>query len=546
MASDPEQRTFPVPSWRRKRRALTPTLTAADFLDAYAEAFGDRPVLLLDRVPTFAGARPDRLTYGELRDHAGRIASVYRDLGLGHGDAVAFLTLNRVELAVAVLGALRAGLTVVPLSYLLTPSEIAAALDGSGAQALVADRDTVEALGVAAAGMKHILLLDRDAPEPMLSLPELAERAEVSAPTPVDDERTALIFFTSGTTGEPKGAAIPHRALSSVIRRQARITAMLPTPRRQLALLVMPLAHTGGFIMMVITACLAVPSLVLSRFDAPGVLATIEQERPTIFAGSPAMYRMLLDAGAEGYDLSSIRVWGGGADVFDRTLLDRLRRLGGWKRFGIRLKPFTVVGYGASETTGQVTFSPPLPVGDRCIGWVLPGFDVRIVDDAGNDVRRGTGELWLRGGSLMSGYWDDEEGTEAAFERGWFRTGDIVRRGAFGLLYFESRRKDVIKSGGYSIAAREIEQVLESHPSVDLAAAVGLPDAVKGERPVAAVVLRRGTQATTDELVSWAAERLAPYKRPRRVHIVASLPVSATMKPKKPEIRALLLDEAGP
>jgi acyl-CoA synthetase (AMP-forming)/AMP-acid ligase II len=538
------ERPFPAPPRSGKRRLLRPYggLRATTFLDAYAQVFGDRPVLFFDRPSTLPTAEPDRVTYRELLDLAARIGAFYDDLGLRPRDAVAFLSANRIELAVAALAALRRGFVTVPLSALLTPHEIDAALRRSDAKALVCDRRTARNLEDAGVAVKTVVLLEHATPGSReLSLPD-AIRDEIrhAPPAPVDPDDPALLFFTSGTTGEPKGATIPHRAVGAVIDRQARVTASAPTPRNQLALLVMPLAHTGGFMTLVITLCLAVPCVVLTRFDPKGILSLIEEVRPTIFAGSPAMYRLLIEAGAEGYDLSSIRIWGGGADVFERELLAQLRSLGGWRRLGVKLKPFTVVGYGSSETAGQVTVSPPVPFGDRCIGWVLPGFKYKIRDEAGHDVSRGEpGELWLRGPGVMSGYWDDLDATHHAMPGGWFRTGDIVRQGRGRLLYYESRQKDVIKSGGYSIAAREIEEVLESHPAVSQAAAVGLPDPIKGERPVAAVVVREPVPVA--ELAAWAEERLAPYKRPRVITIVDEIPVTATFKPRKAEVREMLL-----
>jgi acyl-CoA synthetase (AMP-forming)/AMP-acid ligase II len=540
------ERPIPGPGILHKRRVFRGrTLTGADFLDAYADAYHDRPLFFVDTELTLPGATPGRLTYREVRDHAARIAAVYGALGLKRGDAVATITLNRLELGIGVFAALRAGLVAVPLNFMLTAAEIASAVRRSGARVLLIDRITLRHnLGgspVAAGGARLVLLDTDDPPHGCLSLPRLLrENAGESPPSRVREDDPALIFFTSGTTGEPKGATISHGALASVIRRSARTAAYMPTPRNQLALMVMPLAHNGGFIGLLMQLCLGIPSLVISRFSAQHVLELIEEVRPTMFTGTPAMYRLLLDAGAEGYDLSSIRVWGGGADLFPRDLLDRLRALGGWRRLGMRFKPFTMIGYGSAETAGQVTISPPIPVGDSCIGWVLPGFEYRIVDEDDNDVRPGTaGELCVRGGSVMSGYWDDAEATDASMRRGWFHTGDIVRRGPMGLLYYEARRKDVIKSGGYSIPAREIEHVLEQHPAVQQAAAVGLPDRIKGERPVAAVVLRE--VATPEELEAFAAERLAGYKRPRRVYVVDDIPLTATLKPRKNEVRERLI-----
>lgn len=534
-------RPFPRPDILTKVRGLgrTSGLDASSFLDRYADAYGERPMLFSDRVLAFPRSGGG-VSYRQAADVAARLGSVFRDHGLAPGDALAFLTANRAELALGVLAALRAGLVAVPLNPTLRASEVASSLKRAGATALVADGETVHVAEEVAP--ERLFVVDPAGPRSAVWLPQAIDQAAPAPPAAVRPEDPALIVFTSGTTGEPKGATITHRALATVLRRYARIARLLPAPSKQLILLVMPLAHTGGFITLLTTASLGAPSLVVSRFDARAILELIEDAQPSVFAGTPAMYKLLLDAGAAGYDLSSIRVWGGGADVFHRDLLDRLRRLGGWRRWGVDLKPFTIIGYGASETAGAVTISPPVPIGERCIGWVLPGFEHRVVDEDGREVGRDEpGELVLRGGSLMSGYWEDRARTEDAMTGGWFRTGDIVRKGRLGLLYYEGRHKDVIKTGGYSVAAREIEEVLEAHAGVDRAAAVGIPDEIKGEKPVAVVVLREGHgHVTPRELHEWADERLAPYKRPRQIYLAERIPLTPSFKPRKAEIRDML------
>lgn len=524
-------RPFRVPRFREKRRALEglARVDGARVLDVLADAYGGRVVLFADHELALGNAVPDRLTYDELRSAGARVAGALRGAGLRDGDAVGILTRNGPELVVGTLGALRAGLAAAPLNPKLTPAEIDSALERVDARTIVADGTTAEALRATSAEL--VLRLDGD---------EVAAAAE-APPARVEASDTALVFFTSGTTGEPKAATIPHRAVGSILRRYLRVASFLPTPRSHLVLLVMPLAHTAGLITFLTTSCLAAPSLVLERFDARSALEAIEEARPTVFAGSPAMYELLFREGAEGYDLSSIRVWGGGADVFHRDLLDRLRELGGWRRLGMRFKPFTVIGYGSSETTGPVTISPPVPVGERCVGWVLPSFEHRIVDESGGDVRPGeTGELLLRGRSLMSGYLE-EPGGSGHDDAGWFRTGDLVRKGRLGMLHYEGRHKDVITSGGYTIAAREIEAALESHPRVARAAALGLEDRIRGERAVAVVVLTDGPRGPSPEaLHSWAAERLAAYKRPREIYVADEIPLTSNLKPRKGQLRDML------
>jgi long-chain acyl-CoA synthetase len=197
-----------------------------------------------------------------------------------------------------------------------------------------------------------------------------------------------------------------------------------------------------------------------------------------------------------------------------------------------------VRGYGMAEANSYVTQTPPFECGDACLGWVMPPVKYRIVDEDGADVKDGTpGELLLSGPTIIREYWNDPEATADAIHDGWLATGDVVRRGKWRMLYFVARTKEIIKSGGYKIAAAEIDQILRGHPDVEQVATVGVPDERKGERPFAAVVLKAGATSTPADILSWAQERIAPYKCPRRIVLVDEIPYTFSMKPKRLEVR---------
>ena len=255
------------------------------------------------------------------------------------------------------------------------------------------------------------------------------------------------------------------------------------------------------------------------------------------------MYRILQEAGVLERDLTSIRIWAGGADAFSDDLV-RTFRNGAARRGpgGVRLKPMFIRGYGMAEANSYVAQTPPFPAGDHCLGWVLPPVRSRIVDEEMRDVPRGTpGELLIKGPNVTAGYWEDPDANADAFVDGWFRTHDIVRKGKWGMLYFVGRSNDIIKSGGYKISANEIDQVLTQHPDVEHAATVGVPDPVKGERPMAAVVLRPGADVRAEDILEWARDRLAPYKCPRRIVVMPDLPFTFSLKPKRREVRERIL-----
>jgi acyl-CoA synthetase (AMP-forming)/AMP-acid ligase II len=355
----------------------------------------------------------------------------------------------------------------------------------------------------------------------------------------------AALFYTSGTTGRPKGAELSHRALVG----QLAAGVLWPGwPRRDEILLALPVAHIMGFVALLAPAVAGVPVYFVPRFGAGRVLDVIEQRRVSAFMGVPAMYRMMLEAGAADRDLSSVRAWISGADVMPADLARSFKSFGASATvpgIGPVGEAAFLEGYGMVEVGGGVAakVSPPflsVGLGDS-LGVPLPGWRFRVTDPEGRTVLPGrVGELRLKGPGVLRGYWGDREATEAALtEDGWLRTGDLVRSGPFGTVLFHGRSKHVIKSGGYSVYPVEVEADLEEHPDVAEAAVVGLPHPELGEVPVAAVRLRSRSRVRGEDVVEWAEERMAHYKAPRQVVVVEELPRTGTRKVQRDRLLSL-------
>jgi acyl-CoA synthetase (AMP-forming)/AMP-acid ligase II len=308
----------------------------------------------------------------------------------------------------------------------------------------------------------------------------------------------------------------------------------------------MPVAHIAGFSLLLQLAAFGIPVYLLPKFRPDDALDAIEQRRATVFVGVPAMYRMMEEAGADTRDLSSVRMWASGADAMPHALARRFQKFGATAQLPVVGRTIGeavfVDGYGMVELGGgaAVKVLPPglpLPIGGL-LGLPMPGYRMKIVDDDGEDVRRGeVGELAIKGPGVMRGYHgQDDESRDAVTEDGWLRTGDLARRSWIGLVEFAGRKKDVIKHGGYSVFAAEVEEVLGEHPDVLECAVVGVEDARKGEVPAAAVRRRDGASLSESALRDWAAERLAKYKVPQRVVFVDSLPRTGTDKVRKADV----------
>ena len=437
------------------------------------------------------------------------------------GDRVVIHTPNGYEQLLLCLAVARAGAIPVPVNDQVRPEEVRHVVDDSGARLVVRSPNDV------------------DGAEPLLE------------PSPARPDDVAALFYTSGTTGRPKGVALTHRALVGQVVAGVAWPAVL---RRDEVVVSLPVAHIMGFAVLLTAACTGVPVWFLPHFRPVEVLDAIERRRATAFIGVPAMYRLLLEAGAEERDLSSVRLWGSGADAMPTDVARRFKRLGATMTLpvaGAVGEALFVEGYGMVEVGGGVAakVSPPmvpLGLGDS-VGFPLPRYRFRVVGEAGDDVAPGgVGELWVRGPGVLTGYWNAPEATaDVVTGDGWLRTGDLARRGPFGTVLFVGRQKDVIKHGGYSVYALEVAEALEQHPAVLEAAVVGVPDERVGEVPAAAVRLAAGTDPAELDLVAWVAERLADYKVPKRVVAVDDLPRTGTRKVERAALVALL-GGAGP
>ncbi|MCP4682616.1 MAG: long-chain fatty acid--CoA ligase, partial [Desulfobacterales bacterium] len=300
-------------------------------------------------------------------------------------------------------------------------------------------------------------------------------------------------------------------------------------------------AHTSGHQNLLILISMAIPMIFLSKFDPDQVGEMIEKYKVTFFAGIPTMFKMMIAAGIEKYDLSSMQVWGGGADAFNHDLVSTFRQWGGWKIGPFRIAPVFARGYGMAETAGHICITPPWPIKGACAGWVVPGIQWKLVDETNQEENgnKKVGELVLKGPTIMKGYYNDPQKTEGSFTDGWFKTGDIMERGRWGMLNFLEREKDVIKCGGYSIFPSEVEHHLLKYPGLERVAVIGLPDEMKGQIPVAVVIPAPGNKIEEDEFLAWAKENMAAYKCPRKVIITDQIPMTFSFKAKRVELRKM-------
>jgi long-chain acyl-CoA synthetase len=431
------------------------------------------------------------------------------------GDRVVVATPNDYDLFLLCLAAVRAGMVAVPVNPQMREAEIDHVVTDSGAALVIRTAD--EVLG-----------------------PPLTAAVDVGP----DD--VAAIFYTSGTTGKPKGAQLTQQALlgnAASLRRAARLM------RNGEVVCGLPIAHIAGFGGMLMFAALGIRMYLLPRFRPDDALDAIETRRSNAFVGVPAMYRMMLEAGAADRDLRSVRLWASGADAVSPDIVNAFKSFGATFTAPILGRPvgqaFFIDGYGMVELSGGVAIHVSPPFVDLPM-LPMPGCKLKVVGDDGDEVPVGeVGELVVKAPGMLKGYHGNEEASrEVLTKDGWLRTGDLARRRRFGQVSFAGRIKHVIKHGGYSVFAVEVETTLEEHPDVAEAVVVGLPDERKGQVP-AAVVRPAGTKADAGAIQAWAREHMSDYKWPRQIRFVDELPRTATDKVRKDELLALFDDAEG-
>ncbi len=503
----------------------------------------------VDNLARHALSRPDRaairfegrtITWADLHDRVGRLAGALSRLGVARGDRVAVLMLNRPEFVETVLAANRIGAIAVPVNFRLVPAEIAYVLGDSGATVVVTDptlAPVAEAAVAEGPGAIPVLVAGPDY--------EAALRDAPAAPEVVIDERdVALIMYTSGTTGRPKGAMLTH--LNLLMQAFTAIRTSRLFDDRTVSLCNVPLFHIAGIGGTPPSFLLGTTTVIMptGAFSAGSTLDVVESEGVTGLFLVPAQWQVLCahpDATRRTRSLRTIS-WGAAPATVD--LLETMART---------FPHAEIVSVFGQTEMSPVTTSLPAEDAIRKIGSVgkpVPTVSVRVVDEQMRDVAVGeVGEIVYRGPTLMAGYWNKPEETAAACEGGWFHSGDLVRVDDEGFIYVVDRKKDMIISGGENVYCAEVENVVAGHPSVADVAVIGAPHPRWGETPVAVIVpADPAAPPTIDDITSWTATRLASYKKPTSVVIVAELPRNASGKVLKHELRnrfARLAEPAG-
>jgi long-chain acyl-CoA synthetase len=465
------------------------------------------------------------LTYAELDERSARLAALLRERGLRPGDRVGVMLPNVPEFPVAYYGVLRAGGVVVPMNVLLKRREISFYLEDSGTTLLLAWHGFCDEArdGAADAGVELIEV----EPEGFAELLAAQEPAEGMAETAEGD--TAVILYTSGTTGKPKGAELTHFNLSRNADIASRTTCVIS--EGDIVLGTLPLFHSfGQTVSMNASLRVGATLTLVPRFDPGEALATMARDRVTHFYGVPTMYGALLHhPGREEFDTSALRTCiTGGASMPVEVLR------GFEEAFGC----VVLEGYGLSETSPVASSSHPgMERKPGSIGTPLEEVEMRVVDEDDNEVAQGeVGEIVIRGHNIMKGYWQRPEATAEAMRGGWFHSGDMARVDEDGYFFIVDRKKDLIIRGGYNVFPREVEEVLYEHPKIREAAVLGIPHEQLGEEVAAAVVLHDGEQLEPEEVSAYVKERIAAYKYPRAVWFLDDLPKGPTGKILKREI----------
>jgi long-chain acyl-CoA synthetase len=426
---------------------------------------------------------------------------------------------NVIAFPVVFYGALIAGAAVVPMNPLLKAREVEYYLRDSGAKVVVAGTQAADPVEEAArtVGVQAVTV-DARSPQELM-----ADDGLPDAPVARDGQDTAVILYTSGTTGQPKGAELTHDSLGSNAR-TTEDTLLEATPD-DVIMGCLPLFHVFGLTCSLNAGVLAGSCLtLLPRFDGQKALSIVQRDRVTVFQGVPTMFSAMLHApDREQYDVSTLRLCVSGGSAMPVEVLRSFE-----ETFGCTI----LEGYGLSETSPVASFNHPHATRKPgSIGTPIRGVEMRLVDDEGGDVPAGeVGEIAIRGENVMKGYWNRPEDTAKAIPDGWFRTGDLARVDEEGYFSIVDRKKEMIIRGGYNVYPREIEEALYEHPAVAEVACIGIPHPDLGEEVAAAVALKPGQTAEVAELREFAKARVAAYKYPRHVWLVESLPKGPTGK----------------
>ena len=489
----------------------------------------------------------DRFTYAQFAERVGRLAGALRQAGIQAGDRVAFLGANCHRLLEAYYGVPEAGAVLLPLNIRLAPDELAFILNDSGATILFVEKQflgLVESFRKSLRTVKMFVQLDGHPEAPWLDPRNydalLAEatphRADINS---IDENSLAELFYTSGTSANPKGVMLTHR---NIYLHALNVCMGFQIENGAVELHTIPLFHANGWGVAHFLTLLGGKHVMIQRFETKEVFRLIETEKVHSCSLVPIMATALVNCPERhNYDLSTLRriVIGGAAS--SPTLIREVEQQLGCECFS---------GYGLTETCPSLTISPMKSglgwegeqryVGQAMTGYAFPGTEIRVVDADDRDLPRdgqAIGEIIARSDGVMEGYWRQPEASAEALRGGWFHTGDMATFNEQGYLLIVDRKKDIIVSGGENISSLELEKAILAHPAVLEAAVIPVPDEKWGEVPKALVVLKPKATASESELIEFCRARLSHYKCPRSVEFVDSLPKTGTGKILKKDLR---------
>ncbi len=499
---------------------------------AVAEA-ADRPALIWEG---------GRMTYGELGAAVGALQAGLRQLGVAPGDRLAMMFPNVPQFVVTFFAAQACGAEVVPLNVLQAPQELAYVINDSGSKwlvALSAFEDRLKETIPQCPQLRATVISGDTSIAEAVSWESLvsSNRGSPLAPEERSPEDVAVLLYTSGTTGRPKGAMLSHR---NVIWDADACDKILHVQPDDVFMTVLPLFHAYGFTVdLTLSTLRRASQVLLPKFSAVKALELMEAHRATVLAAVPTMYQLMLRAKRDpDYDLSSLTVAVSGGAPAPVEML---------REFESRFGAYMIEGYGPTEAAPVVSVNPRYGV--RKIGSVgppLPGIEVQVVDDDNNPLPVGeVGELCVRGPNVMLGYWNAPELTAQTIIDGWLHTGDMARLDEDGYIYIVDRKKDLIIVGGLNVYPREVEDVIYQLPQVAEVAVVGVPSGIKGEEVVAYVAFKEGQSLEADAILDHCREHLAPFKVPREVVIEPELPKSPIGKILRREVRRMAMERFG-
>ena len=498
-----------------------------------AQRFPDRPAWI---------TQDEIITYHEAEDRVNRLGNALLEMGVKRGDRVGILLPNCPEALETILAPMRAGMTVVPMNVRLHPREHQYLLGNSGATTLVYSQefqDHVAQIRETPGSVRYFICVG-DSSGGDIAYESLLYSASREHPNIyIEQNDVAWIFYTSGTTGQPKGAMLTHRNLLTMV--ESFLTDINPAQPEDVLLHAAPITHGSGLMVfhhLARGAASAFPST--QSFDPPRIFEAIQKHRVTTMFMAPTMINMMLASPERHrYDISSLHtvVYGGGP-MYTEHILEALRAFGCIfvQIFGQGESPMTITTLPKEEH--QVENDPIGLQRLASAGREITGVRIRILDDQDQEVPTGDmGEIVVRSDVVMKGYWNSPEATAETLRGGWLHTGDLGYVDSGGYLFITDRKKDMIISGGANIYPREVEEVIAQHPSVSEVAVIGVPDALWGESVKALVVAREDARTDEEGIIEYCRERLASYKKPKSVEFLSSLPKNAYGKVLKRDLR---------